>query len=628
MNKDPMFELELTGGVQGLQGEKGEKGEKGEQGLQGETGAIPNLQVGKVESIPITEDPEITITGDKENPVINFKIPGRKEVYYSDLTDLPEINGEKLIGSKSLEDLGIQPKGNYIENEEDPTVPEHVKNITEEDIEKWNQNSGGVGEETDPTVPEYVKSITEENISNWNNKSEFSGNYEDLNNKPTGISEFTNDADYITSEEASTKYQTKGNYVTSDTLENYSTKKENDNMYQPKGDYATKEEIPTKTSELDNDSNFLTEHQSLEDYVKSENVYDKDTIDTKLDDKVDKTEIKNFITENAADEKYATKGEIPSDYVTNHELEEHTTDDSKHVTAEDKLKWNGKQDAGDYVEKTEVYTRDEADSTFLKEHQSLEGYLKSADAEKEYAKQEDIPEPYNLPTATQDVLGGIKVGETLEMTPEGILNIKDKHQSIKIIDATKEEVDLDNYQELGQYIIIGNKIKQISFSSNETVSNFQMAILSVIEDTRQFRSGTYQIFETQTTIDFDEQNVVGAKYQTYRQLSPSFESKFKTNTSLIMSQSSKYWDSQTNGLMLASGVYSLYQELCTCLGIDVGSQWFSSVLREKIEEIFGPEEANYNILDAITKLNDDIKTTKTTIGNINTELSVLVEVSE
>ncbi len=39
-------------------------------------------------------------------------------------------------------------------------------------------------EETDPTVPKHVKQITEEDINNWNNKSEFSGNYEDLDNKP------------------------------------------------------------------------------------------------------------------------------------------------------------------------------------------------------------------------------------------------------------------------------------------------------------------------------------------------------------------------------------------------------------------------------------------------------------
>lgn len=42
-------------------------------------------------------------------------------------------------------------------------------------------------EETDPTVPSHVKEITQEDIEGWNNKSEFSGNYEDLENKPQNL---------------------------------------------------------------------------------------------------------------------------------------------------------------------------------------------------------------------------------------------------------------------------------------------------------------------------------------------------------------------------------------------------------------------------------------------------------
>lgn len=47
--------------------------------------------------------------------------------------------------------------------------------------------------ETDPTVPTHVKGITENDISNWNNKSSFSGNYEDLNNIPVTIKKITSD---------------------------------------------------------------------------------------------------------------------------------------------------------------------------------------------------------------------------------------------------------------------------------------------------------------------------------------------------------------------------------------------------------------------------------------------------
>ena len=39
--------------------------------------------------------------------------------------------------------------------------------------------------ESDPTVPEHVKTITANDISKWNNKSDFSGSYDDLTNKPT-----------------------------------------------------------------------------------------------------------------------------------------------------------------------------------------------------------------------------------------------------------------------------------------------------------------------------------------------------------------------------------------------------------------------------------------------------------
>lgn len=55
--------------------------------------------------------------------------------------------------------------------------------------------------ETDPTVPEYVKNISEEDIASWNNKSDFDGNYSSLTGAPdipTKISELTNDSGFIT----------------------------------------------------------------------------------------------------------------------------------------------------------------------------------------------------------------------------------------------------------------------------------------------------------------------------------------------------------------------------------------------------------------------------------------------
>lgn len=154
---------------------------------------------------------------------------------YNDLTNKPQINNIVLTDNKTLDELGIQPKGNYIE---DSNYVHTDNNFTNEDKEKLDglsnyddteirnlingkqdkgdyalkselptktseltNDSGYITEEQDPTVPSYVKNITEENITSWNNKSNFSGSYNDLTNKPTiptSTSQLTNDSDYTT----------------------------------------------------------------------------------------------------------------------------------------------------------------------------------------------------------------------------------------------------------------------------------------------------------------------------------------------------------------------------------------------------------------------------------------------
>lgn len=101
---------------------------------------------------------------------------------YNALTNKPKINNVELVGNKSLNDLGIQAKGNYALESEIPTKTSDLTN-----------DSGFITgyTETDPTVPNYVKNITQANITSWNNKSDFSGNYNDLSNKPTIPSEVT-----------------------------------------------------------------------------------------------------------------------------------------------------------------------------------------------------------------------------------------------------------------------------------------------------------------------------------------------------------------------------------------------------------------------------------------------------
>lgn len=84
----------------------------------------------------------------------------------------------------------------------------------------------------------------------------------EIQNHPTKVSEFANDAGYLTEHQS---------------LASYLTKTDAANTYQPRGNYLTSHQslagyaktsqIPTKVSQLTNDSGFLTSHQSLAGYA-------------------------------------------------------------------------------------------------------------------------------------------------------------------------------------------------------------------------------------------------------------------------------------------------------------------------------------------------------------------------
>ena len=108
---------------------------------------------------------------------------------YTHLTNKPSINNVTLNGNKSLNDLGIQPKGNYLTSETDPTVPTYVKNITQANITSWNnkQNSisdlstirSGASAGATAVQPSDLATVAT------------SGSYNDLSNKPSEVTEST-----------------------------------------------------------------------------------------------------------------------------------------------------------------------------------------------------------------------------------------------------------------------------------------------------------------------------------------------------------------------------------------------------------------------------------------------------
>ena len=182
----------------------------------------------------------------------------------------PRIADQDIVNWNASFSWGNHADAGYLTDftETDPTVPDHVKAITPTDIANWNAGTGGGGgagpdpritdtqitnwdtaygwgdhstagyltsfTETDPVFAASVAAgITQTDINNWNagtgGGGGFSGDYNDLTNKPTiptNNNQLTNGAGYVTATVVngyareswvSQNYQAKGSYLTSET---------------------------------------------------------------------------------------------------------------------------------------------------------------------------------------------------------------------------------------------------------------------------------------------------------------------------------------------------------------------------------------------------------------------------
>ena len=115
---------------------------------------------------------------------------------YDDLSDKPQINSVTLSGNKSSSDLSLADEththttsdisglatvattGDYDDLSDKPTIPTKTSDL--------NNDSGFLTSESDPVfTASDAYGISSSDISNWNNKSDFSGSYNDLTDKPT-----------------------------------------------------------------------------------------------------------------------------------------------------------------------------------------------------------------------------------------------------------------------------------------------------------------------------------------------------------------------------------------------------------------------------------------------------------
>lgn len=179
-------------GKDGVNGKDGKNGLNGKDGKDGRDGIDGNDGVG-IKDANINEEGELIITL-TNNKKINCGVArGKNGIGWAgtSVTNAQIIDGHLIITLST----GKEIDAGYI--------------------------GGTGGEEVDPIFtasPAY--NITNQDISNWNNKSDFSGDYEDLTNKPdipvipTNISAFNNDAGYLTQhQDISGKYDKTGGEI-------------------------------------------------------------------------------------------------------------------------------------------------------------------------------------------------------------------------------------------------------------------------------------------------------------------------------------------------------------------------------------------------------------------------------
>lgn len=209
--------------------------------------------------------------------------------YLTSHQSLKTINNESIVGTGNL----VIPvfSGDYEDLTNKPTIPtktsdltndsgfltshQSLKTINNESIVGTGNLTISVPTKTSDltndsgflTQHQSLKTINNESIVGTGNLTieGFSGDYNDLTNKPTipsKTSDLTNDSGFLTQHQSLTGYATETwvqnqGYLTS----HQNLKTINGNSIVGTGDLTIT--IPTKTSDLTNDSGFLTSHQSL-----------------------------------------------------------------------------------------------------------------------------------------------------------------------------------------------------------------------------------------------------------------------------------------------------------------------------------------------------------------------------
>ena len=313
-------------GIQGIQGEKGEQGDKGDKGDPFTYADFTQEQLAALKG----EKGEQGIQGVKgeDGLTTDISLNGTTYTHSNGTITLPDYPTVPTNVSEFANDSG------YITNIPDEYITEEKLNakgyLTE------HQDIGNLALKSElhsHTNKAILDNITSDKVVNWDNKSEFGGDYNDLTNKPaipTKTSQLTNDSDFVNSTYVANKIAEASLSGGDVDLSGYQTRTDNTLNTKDKtiagGINEIKAsvdsiEIPTKTSDLINDSGYLTEHQNLDGYVKTNDLStvattgsyndltDKPTIPSKTSQL---TNDSGYLTEHQSLDSYAKTEDIPT----------------------------------------------------------------------------------------------------------------------------------------------------------------------------------------------------------------------------------------------------------------------------------------------------------------------------
>lgn len=390
---------------------------------------------------------------------------------------------DKVTDSKVIEwDNKSDFSGSYEDLTDKPTIP--VVDVNKVYVDEQLSNKSDINhthtELHTHNNKDVLDVITQEKINEWNSKSDFSGDYNDLINKPIipTLDGYATE-NYVKNAIADAQLNGGGGTGSID-LSGYATKDELNAK-------ANVSDIPTKTSQLENDSNFLTSVPS--EYVTETELNAKRYLTQHQDisGKVDKVNGKSLIS-NSEIERLANMEDNANNYV--HPSTHNASiikEDSTHrfITDLERVNWNNK------VESSQLHEHSNKDV--------LDG-ISSEKVTKWDKAEENVQSDWNVTDTTSDAYIKNKPSipsKVSELTNDNLYATETYVQN-KIAEAqVGESVDLSEY---ALKVDLNEKVDKVSgkgLSTNDytTAEKNKLANLSTVAT-----SGSYNDLTDKPTI--------------------------------------------------------------------------------------------------------------------------------